>query len=167
MTPEEYDTPAERRLAAEIVHLKANETWHHDERTEKLRYRWKVECDELAAENERLKAEVEYQIGYTKARGNQMMLDLETINRLKAEVERLTSPQVREIDMGVNEELIEERDKARADLAEAVEACKEQAANCSCCVGSGHYALIEGGGLRPCEYCASVRAVVAKHKGTS
>lgn len=71
--------------------------------------------------------------------------------RLKAEVERLTSPHVREIDMGVNEQLIDERDKARADLAEAV--------------GLMHLILIRGNLCSPdvCDACEEFREFLAKH----
>jgi hypothetical protein len=83
--------------------------------------------------------------------------------RLKAEVERLTSPHVREIDMGVIEELISERDKARADLVEAVEALKGAVAHCYRCNGNGRVASGWPDVGRRCRFCAKPRDILAKH----
>lgn len=73
--------------------------------------------------------------------------------RLKAEVERLASPQVREIDGGVIEELLAERDKARADLVEVFSVMAKFIPGHACTYDPSN----------PCEACAEFFAFVRKH----
>ncbi len=77
--------------------------------------------------------------------------------RLKAEVERLANPQVRELDIGVIEELVAERDRLKATLKE-IEAVTEE------CLNEGRSRAAAVLAIRD---ILVARAVVAKHGGQS